>query len=418
MEKQVKKIWILNHHAALPTYGAGTRHFDFAQELAKRGYEVTVFASSHIHYTDINLLNEKERYKLADTENIKWVLIRTDSYRGNGLQRIKGMIQYYFRVLSVSKRFAPPDLIIGSAVHLLACLAAYRISRRHRIRFMSEIRDLWPETLIQMGRLKRGSLIAKGMSFLEDYIYRKSERIIATQPGMRIYMEGRGVPPGKIVYINNGVNVKDFNENAEKNFPEDKDMLLTEEKFNVVYVGGHGLVNDLETLVACAATLQARGLKQVHFFSIGEGPNKKALMETAKSKGLCNITFVDLLPKQCIPKILRKADALVFLGKNSELYQYGTSANKIFDYLCAGTPILYALKVPNDYVKETGCGISLEPENPEALAEAVSALLNMPENVRKEMGQKGMAFVKKNFDIPVLVDILESVLNEPQMGRE
>lgn len=408
----IKKIWILNHHAETPKTGTGTRHYDFARELIKRGHRVTMFASSHIHYTDVNVLGDNESYRIVEEDGIEWIWINTIPYTSNGIKRILGMVQYYFKVLKLSKKLQVPNVVIGSAVHLLACLAAYKLSLRYKIKFISEIRDLWPETLIQMGRLKRNSILAKTMGALEKFIYKKSDNIIITAPGMKDYIESLGINTSKIVYINNGLDAKAFDLRCESEYDEDEQCKLPVGKFNVVYTGGHGLANDLETAIKAAKILQDSEYDDIYFSFFGEGPLKDELIKKVEELQLDNIKFNALVPKYCVPKILRNADTLLVLGKNLDLYKYGVSMNKLFEYLYSGVPIVFSMNTINDYVEQTGDGYSITPECSDEMAEAIIKLYRSTKEERNLMGQRGIKFVKENFDIPVLVDTLEKIIEE------
>ena len=286
-----KKVWILNHHAQTPSTGSGTRHYDFAQELRHRGYDVTVFASSHMHYTTKNLLSDGEEYKITDEDGLRWVWINTRSYTSNGIQRILGMYEYYRKVLKIRKGLEQPDYIIGSAVHLLACVAAYKIAKENKIKCICEIRDLWPETLIQMGKMKRNSLLARAMNMLEDFVYKKSDKIIITAPGMREYIASRGISEKKIVYINNGLHTASFDSRLVENYEDDKKGKLDKQYFNVVYTGAHGLANDLETALKAAKNIQDRAYENIIISFFGDGPLKKDLIKKAGEMGLKNVVF-------------------------------------------------------------------------------------------------------------------------------
>ena len=155
-----KTIWILNHYAITPHQGGGTRHYSFAKELVKRGYCVYVFSSSRTHNTGENMLDEGEKSREELIDGIHWVWIQTSYYSGNGLDRIKSMLEYYRFMMKEYGRYKKPDVIIGSSVHPLACLAGIRISKRTGSKCISEIRDLWPQTLIDMGKLAKNSPMA------------------------------------------------------------------------------------------------------------------------------------------------------------------------------------------------------------------------------------------------------------------
>jgi len=404
-----KTIWILNHHAITPNIGGGTRHYDFASELVRRGYTVYIFASSFIHYQYVNLLAQDEPYRDIDIDGIHWVWINTRSYRGNGKDRILGMIQYYRFMTRNYRKFSKPDCIIGSAVHLLACAAGCRIAKILNVKCISEIRDLWPETLIELGSLRRNSLIAKAMYLLEKYVYRKSDKIVVTAPGMADYIEQRGIDRGKIVYINNGVDVKSFDDRLKQYHCGDVNITFNQDRFRVLYLGAFGRANAIDTLIDAAIKL--KNMEGIDFILIGDGPEKKRLETKASDSGLCNMFFYPSVSKQYVPDILTKADCLVFSAVDSPLYKYGISANKLFDYLCSGKPIIFAINTINDIIETSGAGISIDPENPVQMAEAILSLYNIDPLEREKIGAKGRVFIEKNFDIPILVNRLEEVIN-------
>ena len=405
----MKTVWILNHHAVTPELGGGTRHYDFAKELLNRGYKVYIFASSYIHNKYVNVLSKQESFKQIDVEGINWIWINTKEYKGNGKNRIIGMMQYYFFMMKNYKRFPKPDYIIGSAVHLLACTAGYHISRRLGSMSICEIRDLWPETLIELGSLKRGSIVARAMRWLEGYVYKKSNHIIVTAPGMIDYIEKVGICRDKITYLNNGVSIKDYEERLAVTLSTEITQHLRNQKFNVVYLGSIGVANAMDTLVEAAYIL--KDSPEIQFTFIGDGPQKNNLKDNATKKGIESIKFFDSISKQSVPGVLACADCLVFSAKNSPIYKYGISANKLFDYMYSAKPVIFAINAVNDFIKESGCGISIPPEDANELANAIFKIYSMNKEERKQMGEKGRAFVQENFDIPILVDKLEEVFN-------
>ncbi|HWQ74593.1 MAG TPA: glycosyltransferase family 4 protein [Syntrophomonas sp.] len=407
----MKTIWILNHHAVTPDIGGGTRHYDFGRELVKRGYQVYIFASSFIHYQYINVLNKNEKTKEMVTDGIHWVWINTREYRGNGKNRILGMIDYYRFMMKNYGNYPRPDVIIGSAVHLLACAAGCRISRKAGSRFISEIRDLWPETLIELGTLKRNGAVARALFALEDYVYQKSEKIIVTAPGMADYIAQKGISRERIIYINNGVDVSSFDKRKQGYKPSDTAISFDHDAFNVVYVGAIGTANALDTLLEAAKKLKDKGTGGINFTMIGTGPLKGQLMKKTEEYRLENFKYYDAVAKHYVPGLLSMADCLIFSAVDSPLYRFGISANKLFDYMCSGKPVIFAINTINDFIQESGGGISIDPENADQMADAILSLYGMSEADRDMMGAKGRQFAEKNFDIPILVNKLEEVIN-------
>lgn len=389
--------------------GTGTRHYDFARELIHRGNQVFIFASSYIHNKYVNVLEPGETIREENIEGIHWVWLKTRAYRGNGKARILSMIDYYRMMMKHWNQFDPPDVIIGSAVHLFACLAGCRIAKKTGAKSISEIRDLWPETLIQIGRLKRNSPVARALFLLEKRVYRRSDKIVVTMPGGVDYIAGRGIPREKITYINNGVDSVLFDLRIQKYSMDDTPVRMEKGKFHVVYIGAHGAANSLENGLEALHQIQESGREDIHLTMIGDGSLKPQLMEQARDLGLKNLSFYGSVSKEYIPAILHQADCLLFLMKDSPLYQFGISPNKLFDYLCSGKPIISAARSLNDPVKESGGGLCVAPENAEEAAQAIVACADMSPKQREEMGEKGRSFVKEHFDIPKLVDRLEEL---------
>lgn len=407
----MKAIWILNHHAVTPQIGGGTRHYDIGRELVKRGYQVTIFASSFLHYKYVNILDKGQTSQETDIDGIHWVWINTRAYKGNNKDRILGMMDYYRFMMKNYKSYPKPDVIIGSAVHLLACVAGYKISRKVNSRYVSEIRDLWPETLIELGSLKRSSLVARAMFALEKYVYKRSEKIIVTAPGMADYIAQKGISRDQIIYINNGVDVKSFDERRQEYGLGDTSICFENGVFHVIYIGAVGRANALDTLIETAKKLNDKGIAGIVFTIVGDGPLKEQLMKKANEYRLANFRFYNSVAKQYVPSVLSHADCLIFSAVDSPLYRYGISANKLFDYMCSGKPVVFAINTINDFIKESSGGISIKPENADEMADAITSINNMSEDERADMGSKGRRFVEANFDIPILADKLEEVIN-------
>jgi len=178
-------------------------------------------------------------------------------------------------------------------------------------------------------------------------------------------------------------------------------------RFCCLYTGAHGIPNCLETIVEAALIVQQKGYSNIKFILIGEGTEKKKLIEFCKVNNISNIEFFSQVDKVTIPAILAKGSVCLLSTRNINLYKYGISPNKLFDYLAAGKPIVFSGNVYNDIVKEANAGISVEPENSEAFANAIISLYNMEKSERIQLGLNGRKYVEQYHSIEVLVDKLE-----------
>lgn len=402
----MKHVWILNHYAQEPGGAGGTRHFSLARHLSSHGWKATIIAASTDHSTGLQRLNAGEMQRLQTYDGVPFLWVKTRGYSGNGMDRVANMFDYTRAVLNrrnLSSLY-PPDAIIGSSVHPLAAWAGRKLAKRHGVPFVFEVRDLWPQTLIDMGRLSDRHPAAIGLRWLEKSLYRAAARIIVLLPKAHEYIEPLGIEQEKIVWIPNGTDTDSFGP---------KMPITDSDKFTLMYFGAHGAANGLDNLLS-AMQIVAKTPKgdQIFLRLIGDGPLKPSLMAAAKAKSLTNVEFEDPVPKNNIPALAAQADAFVLCLRDfPKLYRFGISMNKIFDYMASGRPIIISIDAANDPIKEASAGISVSPENPEALAEAILQIASLPLSQRMEMGASGRRHLEQSYNMRLLAVRLASTLD-------
>lgn len=385
-----KNIWILNHYATDMFFDKGGRHYWFAENLIKQGYEPIIICSSFLHKGTKNLIESSEKIKIEYSNKIPFVFLKTDSYVGNGKARIKNMFQYFWQVLRMYKKieeeFGKPDVIIGSSVHPLACLAALIIGKKYKIKKIVEIRDLWPETLLMMGIVKEKTLLSWLLYKGEKYLYKKADNIIFTMEGGKQYIIDKGwdkeIELSKIYHINNGIDLEKFKE-LEKNDFKDKD--LDSNNFKIIYTGTIGKANNLKKIIQVAEIMKE--IDEIKFLIYGEGEEKNSLEEYCRKKEIKNVKFKGKESKERIPYILTKADILLLNGQNKieskyNVKKYGISLNKIFDYLSAGKMIIQMFEAQYSPILKYNCGIVLKDFDNENIKNTILQIQSME---RKEI---------------------------------
>ena len=239
-----KTLWILNHYAISPDMPGGTRHFDLASELVKKGHDVTIFASGFDHHTHRYIkIDPKEKIRVEEYDGVRFVWINTTPYSKNDWRRVMNMISYGWRVLRCDRGLPKPDVVIGSSMHPFAALAGWRLARRHKARFIFEVRDLWPQTAIDMGAMKENSFPAKLLYAWEKFMYEKAEKIIVLLPYAKEYIVSRGISPEKVFWLPNGVNLDRFDQPSPLDPGSEvaKAFERYRDRFKVVYTGVHGV---------------------------------------------------------------------------------------------------------------------------------------------------------------------------------
>ena len=404
-------IWVFNHYADTPDRQA-TRTFDLCREMVRRGHDATVFASSFNHY-----LHREERlpgrspWQAEDVDGVRFIWVKTPPYRRNDWRRIMNMVVFAVRAFATAARLAErPDVIIGVTVHPLTPLAAYAVARVKRSRFVCEVTDLWPETLIQFGELSRRSPLAWGMRILERLIFLRAARIITLWPRADRYLAQLGISGAKVVWLPHGVPLSRYAQLPRYDGRANS-------HFTVMYAGGLVRANALDVIVDAARILQEQGADSIRFVFVGDGEDRARLERKAASFDLRNADFRGAVPKQDLWQSMAEADAFVLSLNDLPLYQYGISLNKLCDYMVAGRPVVFAGRPSYNPVEEAKAGLTVAPDDASALAQAVIQLVSMPDHVRREMGRNAMEYVRLHHDIRVLADKMEGMLEEVAAPR-
>ncbi len=400
-------LWIVNHYADAPDRANGTRHYDFARRLVERGFDVTIFASSFSHVTGAEeRLRPGQLYRSELFDGVRFIWLRTMRYRGNGVRRQINMLSFVATLLVVQTRFRAPDAIIGSTVHPFAALGGWVVSKLRRATFMFEVRDLWPQTLVDLGAMRVGSPGERLLRMLEAFLVRRATVVITLLPGMRDYLLERGLPAGHVRYIPNGVDLKIFDEASASDAPELAEFFAAVQRMRaegrvvLAYVGAMGRVNAVGTIVTAAAIAEARSPGSVGVLLVGDGPERPRLeRQVATADG---VEIIRPVPKRLVPTILRAIDAGIVHTASSPIYRYGMSFNKLFEYLAAARPVVFACESAYDPVAMAGCGISLPPMDPDRLADAFLQIAAAGLEERSRMGRAGRDYVSREHDIEQL----------------
>lgn len=416
-----KHIWIMNHYAGNMYFDRGGRHYNFAKYLKQAGYEPVVFCANSKHgpvktwFPNEALWHEHT----AEEIGVPFVFVKARTYTGNGKQRVLNMLDFYCNVKKVAKEYAAkyrkPDVIYASSVHPLTLVAGIQLAKRFGIKCVCEVRDLWPESLVALGMAGPHNPAVLSLRWLEKWIYKKADTVVFTCEGGYDYIVEqcweKAVPHEKVFYINNGVDLKVFDANRER-FQVDDPDLEDSDIFKVVYTGSIRPTNGVDELVDCAVRL--RDVANVKFLVYGGGPDLGRLQERVLRENLTNLVFKGQLEKKYIPYILSKSslNVLNYAPKATVIYRFGSSQNKLFEYLASGKPVLCNVKIGYSIVDSAGCGLSLEKPGTGAYADAVRKLSHLPTGEYQEMCRNARRAAEE-FDFRNLTAKLMEVIEKP-----
>ena len=402
-------VWIVNHYAQAPSGPGGTRHHSLSRHLQCHGWRPLILAGSCEHNTGRQRLQASEHQRLECCEGIDvlWLRVAGEPCGAGGWRRFATMLLFAFTLLRpASTRALPrPDVVIGSTVHPFAALAAYLLALRHRVPFVFEVRDLWPRTLVAMGAIRAGGPVDRGLAWLERWLVHRAARIIVLMPGGIAYYQALGIPSSRLLWLPNG---------AELPATLPAPLRVQPRPFQLLYCGAHGPANALGTVLDAMAELQARGVgpDQLILRLIGDGSSKAALQQRAQTLGLSAVHFEHAVPKQALAALTAEADAFVVaMQPLPELYRYGISFNKLFDYFAAARPIVSASCAAHDPVIAADAGIVVEAGDAFALADAIEQLIGLPLEYRQRFGSNGRRYLEQHHDYGQLAQRLASELD-------
>ncbi|MEJ8734550.1 glycosyltransferase family 4 protein [Mediterraneibacter sp. ICN-202921] len=404
-------IWIVNHYAIPPSMGGLVRHYYFSKYLQKKGHTVKIFTSSKIHNTDINMIRDKSLYREKMEDGVEYTFVRSRDYKGNGMDRIINMMDLPFKTWKTMKQFYKeqrPDVIYTSSPDLFVSYFALLFGRKHKIPVVVEVRDLWPESIVEYNGMSRKNPIIQILYQLEKWIYKKADQLIFTMEGGKDYIRDKGwdkvVDLNKVNHVNNGVDLEEFNFNREKYILENS-SICDDKSFKVVYMGSIRKVNNLQTLIDAAKYIKDSNIR---IYIYGDGTEKEKLKKQSDAQGL-KVLFEGRVSKKYIPYILSKADLNIINVKSAGINKYGCSWNKLFEYMASAKPILCNLPVNYDLIRRKNLGITEKFADAEEYAKAIMMFKNLSDREYKSYCERAYEAAKE-FDYKYLTDKVEYIL--------
>lgn len=377
-ENKKYKIWFFHHYATPPTSTGLARPYYFSKYLIREGHDPTVFASSYLHYSNEQIINDGSLYIKDKSSGVPFIYVRTHSAKGNGINRVINMFDFAKNLYKTAKKEArangKPDVIIASSPHPLTMIVGNYLSKKLNVPCICEVRDLWPESLIEYGFVKRNSIFAKILYNGEKWIYKKSDALIFTMPGGPEYVNQRGwtteLKKDKIHYINNGVELEKFDSNKNNNIL--KENILDDKNFiNIVYTGSIRKVNNLDFILETAKIIKN---DKIRFIIYGDGNEREELIDKCKKEHIDNVYFMGRIDKKYIPYILSKSTFNLLHNRSSDLMKYGSSQNKLFEYLASGKPIIQTFPGKYLILEKYNCGYVLDEQKPNKLAKLIEKI--------------------------------------------
>ena len=387
-----KNIWIINEYAGSAYHGMEFRNYYLAKEWIKRGYKVYIITASYSHLFK-KLPKIENNFTFENIDGINYLWIKVPHYKESiekkrVLKWFVFTLKLFFLPLSKMKK---PDVIIASPMAPFLVIPAFKLAKKFNAKFIFEVKDIWPLSIIELGNISPAHPLIKMMNWCEKFAINKADKIVSSLQNYGEHLKNDLKINREFFWINNGVDLEEIQK--IKPLVKNVEEKLLKDKFIVGYTGTIGIANALDSFLEAVKILKNN--ENILFVLVGDGKEKMKLKE--KNGKLKNVLFIDSIKKTQVQSMLKFFD-VCYIGWNKEkLYKYGISANKIFDYMYSGKPILHAFSGEGDLVELANCGVSVEAENPKEIAKGIIELYNMPKEKRIKLGENGKSYVLEYF---------------------
>ena len=383
------KIVYISKYTVLPAFGAPSRQYFLSAYLSKiNDNEVLLIGSKSTmgNVQDFDGLFQSQKEGSLETVTLNGPKIDL----GFNLKRLWSWLVFEINILRYKKKIKEfkPDLIIVSSLSILTFLTGTYLKKKLKIPLVVEVRDIYPLTLIDIGKFKKWNPIILFLKWVEKIGYKNANLLVSTLPKADEHFMSVLRRPVNFFWLPMGIDFQYYNSNAR--FIPSQINYKKEGDFLVLYAGTFGKANALEHIFQISQELLVSH-PQIKFKFIGDGPLKQFFMDEYQDAN--NIIFGDFVPKSHLPFVLKDADLLINTWLDIPIYRFGISPNKWMDYMNASKPILVAYSGYKCIIEEAECGIYVPAENKSAMIKAILEFYHMPKQQREKLGENGKRYL-------------------------
>jgi glycosyltransferase involved in cell wall biosynthesis len=403
------RILFLTQYFPPETGASQNRLFDLAQRLSSLGHSVTVLTALPNYPRGEFYPGYRRKLGMIEKESGLRV-IRTWVYttkRKDFFSRLLNYLSFSFLSLLVGLFLGRTDVIYVDSPPLFLAATGYVLGKVKRAEFAMNVADLWPDSAVTLGVLRNPRLIYWATR-LEEGLYRRAALITGQTRGIVSSIQAR-CPETPVELLTNGVAPEFYSQVEAAKVARDntRDLFGFNDSFVVAYTGVHGLAQGLQTVLLAAEILEKH--TDILFVLFGDGPEKCRLQMKARAKELRNVLFLPAQETWRMPAILKAVDISIVPLRRAELFK-GALPSKLFEALAAGTPVVGSVEgEARILIEEAEGGLVVEPENPQAMAEAILRLYHDP-TLRSTLSDRGRNYILKNYNRRTIGEKLERLL--------
>ena len=412
------RIVFFTHYFPPEGNAPASRTYDHCVRWIEKGAKVTVITCAPNVPNGVVYDGYKNRFWpkreiVGDIEVIRvWSFIAPNA---GGVKRVINYVSYMlFAIFAFVFRCRRPDLVIATSPQFFCGWAGTISSIVKWCPFLLEIRDIWPESIIAVGAMKKG-LATRFLEVLEKWMYKSANHIVAVGEGYKQAILKRAPKLTNISVVTNGVDLDKFQPRvADQEF---LDAWKLNGKFVCAYVGTIGMAHGLRVVVEAAEMLRQKGRDDIKFCLVGDGANRVMLEKAVQEKGLQSyIAFTGRLPKEKMSSVMASSNTLLIHLRKCDLFTT-VIPSKMFEAMAMGKPIIMGVDgEARDIVTTSGSGINMRPDEASDLVDAVCELASNPQQMQK-LEQSGRPFVAANYTRDVLAGRMYSIIKSVATGQ-
>ncbi len=382
------RILFISENWPPETNAAATRVYERAVFWVRWGHQVTVLTTAPNFPQGKLFAGYRNRWFQREfVDGIEVVRVKSFIAANEGVAlRTLDFVSFMTSAVVTGLFLRRPDVIVATSPQFFTAVGGWALAALRRLPFVFELGDLWPRSILAVGAIPPGPIIAV-LEHIELFLYRRAEAVIALTQAFKDNLVARGIAAAKIAVIRNGVDLQRYAPRARDS--ERAAALGVTDKFVVGYVGTHGLAHDLGNVLGAAERLRDRA--PIAFLLVGAGAERERLIAESQRRALANVIFVPMQPKDAMTSIWSLCDVALVHLKNSAAFSE-VIPSKMFEAMAMGLPVL--LVSPEGEASriliEDGAGLWTPAGHPDALADAVSRLFEQA-TLRRQLAEHSLA---------------------------
>ena len=405
-------ILCISKYASPPNYSKmPARLFVLVKEFIKLGHNATLITSDSNHFSSYP--ETSEIYNFEKVGNVPLYWLKTKKYiKTASIDRVLSWFDFERKLFKMDlNKIEKPDVVLVSSLSIFSIIYGYYLKKKFNAFLIFEIRDIWPLTMTEEGAFPKWHPLVLLIGFIEKLGYKKADLVVGTMPRLDLHVKDILGYERPFHCSPLGFDPINYQDEIIENNPFDG--VFPKNKVVVGYAGSMGITNALEPLIETIKLLENH--ENIHFMLVGSGDLKATFEDQLRN--FTNVTFLPRIGQSEVKYFLQKCDILYLSTKDSKVWDYGQSMNKIVEYMVAGKPIIASYTGYPSMINEANCGYFEDTSNVDSLKNKILSIVNLTQEERKNLGLNGKEWIYENRQYSKLAKEYIDKINELRFSK-